>query len=65
MINKNLIEEKRIEHGYNQEKMAEFLGLTHRGAYCNKIKGARPFTVEEIIKICKLFQLEPNDLIIM
>ena len=65
MINKDLIEAKRIEHGYSQEKMAELLGLGHRGTYCNKIKGTRPFTIEEIVKICKLFQLQPNDLIVM
>ena len=65
MANTKLIEQLRIQHGYTQEQMARLIGYDSQAAYSRKIKGIRQFTIEDIVKICNLFQLEPNDLIIM
>ena len=63
MVNYKLIEELRINHGYTQGQLATMMGYSNRTTYNSKIKSARPFTVEDIVKLCTIFQLEPNDLI--
>ena len=63
MININLIEELRVNHGYSQEQMAKLLGYESRTAYNTKIKGKREFSIADMVAICKIFSLEPNDLI--
>lgn len=63
MVNIQLVEELRLSHGYNQEQLAIKMGYSNRSTYNCKVKGARPFTVEDIVKLCEIFQLEPNDLI--
>jgi DNA-binding XRE family transcriptional regulator len=65
MVDINKIEELRIEHGYSQEQLAKMIGYGSRSTYNCKIKGSRQFTIEDIVNICKVFELEPNDLIIM
>ena len=65
MVDINKIEELRIKHGYSQEQMAIKLGYGAKSTYNGKIKGIRQFTIEDIVKICKLFMIEPNDLIVM
>lgn len=65
MVNIKLIEEKRLEHGYSQEGIAQLLGYKSHTAYYCKIKGKRDFSVDDIVNICKLFQLELNDVIMM
>lgn len=65
MTNTSLIEQLRMEHGYTQDQLAIKLGYSSKSTYNCKIKGSRPFTLEDIVRLCKLFQLEPNDLIIM
>lgn len=65
MINIQLIEELRIQHGYSQEQFATILGYGSKSTYNCKIKGSRQFSVEDVINICKEFQLQPNDLIII
>lgn len=63
MVNNRLIEESRIQHGYTQEQLATMMGYGNKSTYNCKVKGARPFTIEDIVKLCTIFQLEPNDLI--
>ena len=63
MINVQLIESLRLSRGYNQEKMANMMGYDTHTTYNRKIKGKRQFTVEDIVNLCKIFQIEPNDLI--
>lgn len=63
MINIQLIEELRMQYGYTQEQLAIKLGYNSKATYNLKIKGSRQFSVEDIVNICKVFQLEPNDLI--
>lgn len=65
MVNNKLIEELRIQHGYNQEQLAIKMGYGNKSTYNSKIKGSRPFTVEDIVKLCTIFQLKPNDLIVI
>ena len=65
MANINFIEQLRMQHGYTQEQMAIKLGYGSKSTYNCKIKGIRQFTIEDIVAICKIFQLEPNDLILM
>lgn len=65
MVDINKIEELRIEHGYSQEKLAKMIGYSSKSTYNLKIKGSRQFSIEDVVNICKVFHLEPNDLIIM
>lgn len=65
MVNIKLIEEKRAEHGYSQDYLAEQLGYTSHVAYSRKVSGQRQFSIEDVVKICKLFNLELNDVIMM
>lgn len=65
MVNIKLIEEKRAEYAYSQEQIAKLLGYESHTAYNRKIKGKREFSIEDIAKLCSLFSLTPNDLIMM
>ncbi len=65
MVNIELIEQKRLEHGYSQEQVAKFIGYESHNAYGRKINGKREFSVEDIVKLCKLYQLELTDVIMM
>lgn len=65
MVNVTLIEQLRKEHGYNQEQFSKLLGYETRTAYNTKIKGKREFSINDIVVICKIFSLEPSDLIIL
>lgn len=64
-VNIQLIEELRLEHAYSQEQIAILLGYKSHTAYCYKINGKRDFSIEDIVKLCKLFSLELSDVIIM
>lgn len=65
MINIELIETLRKEHCYSQEVFAKMLGYESRTAYNTKIKGKREFSITDIVKICKIFDLELADVIMM
>lgn len=65
MVNNQLIEQLRIQHGYNQETIAKMMGYDSHVAYSRKVNGKRNFTIEDVIKLCEIYQLEPNDLIII
>lgn len=65
MVNIARIESLRKQHGYSQEQMGQFLGYESHNAYGRKVRGKRDFSIEDIIAICNLFQLTPNDLIIL
>lgn len=63
MVNIQLVEELRLSHGYNQEQLAIKMGYSNKSTYNCKIKGSRQFTIDDVVKLCEIFQLEPNDLI--
>ncbi len=65
MVNIELIEQLRTEHGYSQRQMAKLMGYESHAAYNRKINGERAFLIEDIIAICKMFMIEPNELIII
>ena len=65
MANTKFIEELRIQHGYTQKQLASKLGYDSTATYNRKIKGTRDFTIADITNLCKLFQVELSDLIIM
>lgn len=65
MINIQLIEQLRKQHHYSQETIAKMMGYDSHVAYSRKINGIRNFTIEDVIKLCEIYQLEPNDLIII
>ena len=65
MINIELIETLRKQHGYTQETIANMIGYESRAAYNRKIRGLRDFTIEDIVALCKVFQVELNELIII
>lgn len=65
MVNIQLIEELRLSHGYNQEQLAVKMGYNNKSTYNCKIKGKRQFTVDDVVKLCEIFQVELNELIIM
>ena len=65
MINTQLIEELRIKHGYSQGQIAKLLGYDTHSAYSKKIKDAKRFTVEDVVKLCNLFMTEPNQILII
>ena len=63
MVDINKIETLRKQHGYTQEGLATLMGYGSKSTYNCKVKGVRQFTVEDVAKLCNIFQLEPNDLI--
>ncbi len=65
MVDIKKIETKRAEYHYSQRQMAKLMGYETHATYQRKIKGERQFTVEDIVKLCEIFQLELNDLIIL
>ena len=65
MVNIELIEESRKQHGYSKEQMSSLMGYEAKATYTKKSIGIRQFSIEDIVKICKLFQLELNDVITM
>ena len=65
MVNIELIEKSRKQHGYSKEQMSSLMGYEAKATYTKKSIGIRQFSIEDIVKICKLFQLELNDVITM
>ena len=65
MVNIELIEKSRKQHGYSKEQMSSLMGYEAKATYTRKSNGMRQFTIEDIAKLCSLFSLTPNDLIIM
>jgi DNA-binding Xre family transcriptional regulator len=65
MVNTELLESLRAEKGLTCEDIAFSLGYACRSAYCKKLynRGSK-FTLQDIMKLCKIFNLEPNDLLI-
>jgi transcriptional regulator with XRE-family HTH domain len=62
MLNVQLVESLRLSQGYSQEALSEKMGYTH-SVYGKKVRCVRKFTIEDIAKLCKIFNVEPNDLI--
>lgn len=65
MVNVELIEQLRKSHGYTQKQMGVAIGCKSKTAYQNKINGSVRWNISDISAICRLFSLEPNDLILI
>lgn len=65
MVDIKKVEELRMQHGYTQEQLAIMMGYQGDTSYNSKAKGKRKFTVEDVVKLCKIYNVELNDLIIM
>lgn len=64
MVNIQLIETLRKNRGYSQEYLSEIMGYTH-SVYGKKVRDTKKFTIEDVAKLCKIFNVEPNQLIII
>ena len=63
MVDIDKIELLRKQHGYSQDTLALKMGYASKAGYNGKVRGIRQFTIEDVVKLCNIFQLEPNDLI--
>ena len=61
MILKNKLKSLRAEHDFNQQDMAEFLGI-RRTTYHNKETGKNDFTVSEAKQLAELFNSSIDDI---
>jgi transcriptional regulator with XRE-family HTH domain len=50
------LRELRTNNGYTLQQMSNLLGYSSPNAYARKEKGERRFTIEEAMKISKLFK---------
>lgn len=55
------LKQKRIELGYKQYKIAEYLGMSTRH-YARAENGERQATDKEIYTLSKLFKCKPNEI---
>lgn len=60
MTNKSLLKGKIREKGYTQAEMASRLSISH-ASMNYKINNKRTFTVEEIIKLCRILEISDKD----
>lgn len=58
---RNKLKALRAEHDYNQQDMADYLGIK-RTTYHNKETGKNDFTVSEAKQIAKLFDTSIDDI---
>lgn len=58
--NTNLLKAKRIEFGYNQENMGDFLKISSI-SYGLKERGEYEFTQTELVTLILLLKLTPKD----
>ena len=65
MVNKLVLEQLRIENDFSCEELAQRMGYAGRSSYHKKIKNKdSKFTLEDVMKLCEIFGVEPNDLLI-
>lgn len=62
-INIELIEQLRKQRGYSMEQMAAKLNYNSRATYCNKVNGHRNFTLNDLLIVSMIFDIELSELI--
>lgn len=65
-VNKMKIEklqDLRKIKGYTQEQMAHKLGYKDKSSYCHIEKGKVKITLDVLIRICKILEVDINDLL--
>lgn len=65
MVNKLVLEQLRLENDFSYEEISLRMGYANRSSYCKKINGkGSVFTLKDIMKLCDIFGVEPNDLLV-
>lgn len=62
-INIELIEQLRKQRGYSMEQMAAKLNYNSRATYCNKVNEHRGFTLNDLLIVSMIFDIELSELI--
>ncbi len=65
MINTQLIEELRTKNGYTMLDLAIKMGYQSKTAYQCKLKASTKWSANDIISICSIFNVEPNQILII
>lgn len=61
-VNSNLLKGKIKEKAYTQSDIAKEIGVSLQ-SFNSKINGKRKFTLDEVVKICKVLKIEePNQI---
>ena len=63
-VNVNLIEAYRKENKLTMADLGYAMGFKGAKTYAFKKYGYRNFTLKDIYKLCEIFDLDPDDLII-
>ena len=65
MVNTIALERLRIENDFSYEEISYRMGYAHKGSYGKKLRNkGSVFTLKDIMKLCEIFGVEPNDLLI-
>lgn len=62
-VNIELIEQLRKQRGYSMEQMAAKLNYNSRATYCNKVNEHRSFTLNDLLIVSMIFDIELSELI--
>ena len=65
MVNTQLIEELRARQGYTMLDLAIKMGYQSKTAYQCKLKSNTKWSANDIIALCKIFNVEPNQILII
>lgn len=60
-MNVNVLKSLRVKQGLKQKDVANYLGIK-KNTYAGKENGNRKFTIEEAIKLSKLFDCSIEDI---
>lgn len=65
MVNTIALERLRIENDFSYEEISHRMGYAHKSSYSKKLRNKGSiFTLQDIMKLCEIFGVEPNDLLI-
>ena len=65
MLNVEIIEAKRIEKGITKSNMSFLMGYKSRPTYLLKVTGERGWVLSDVSALCKILDLEPNDIVLL
>lgn len=63
-VNIELIEQLRKQRGYSMEQMAAKLNYNSRATYCNKVNEHRSFTLNDLLIVSMIFDMELSELVV-
>lgn len=62
-VDTEYLKQVRRQHNITMEIMGKILGISTNG-YCNKENNQRKFSLEEIVKISVILEIDINDMLI-